>query len=180
MELVNTITAFLAKLFQWWFTVMPWEQAIRVRRGNKSKLLGAGIYLKIPFVDTVYIQTTRMRMVDMPIQTVATKDGTTLTIKAVIGYSIKDVQLLYNTLYHPEMTLNSMSMGFIGEYVRDNNMADITPTLIEQFVNGKIVASDYGLNNLTIRITTFAGVRTYRLISDHSGLYEGLNMEPKK
>ncbi len=180
MELLNSITVFLTKLFQWWFTVMPWEQAILIRRGKVSKLKSAGIYLKIPFIDAVYIQTTRMRMVDMPIQTVATKDGITLTIKAVIGYSIKDVQLLYNTLYHPEMTLNSMSMGFIGEYVRDNNMVDISPKQIEQFVNGKIVASDYGLANLTIRITTFAGVRTFRLIQDHSGLYEGLNMEPKK
>lgn len=102
MEILNIIASFSNKLFQWWFTVMPWEQAIRIRRGKTVRLLGAGLYLKIPFIDAVYIQTTRMRMVDMPIQTVSTQDGTTLTIKAVIGYSIKDVQLLYNTLYHPD------------------------------------------------------------------------------
>jgi hypothetical protein len=180
MEILNTIAAFLNKLFQWWFTVMPWEQAIRIRRGRTTRLLGAGLYLKVPFIDAVYIQTTRMRMVDMPIQTVSTQDGTTLTIKAVIGYSIKDVQLLYNTLYHPEMTLNSMAMGHIGEYVRGNSIANISPLKIEEFVNSKIIASDYGLDKMTIRITTFAGVKTFRLIQDHSGMYEGLNMEPKK
>lgn len=180
MELVNTITAFLVKIFQWWFTVMPWEQAILIRNGNKSRLLGAGIYLKIPFIDAVYIQTTRMRMIDTPMQTMSTKNGDTVTIKSAIGYTINDIQILYNTLYHPEMTLNSMAMGFIGEFVRNNVIGEIYPAVIEEFVNSKISASDYGLKDLKVRVTTFAVVKTFRLIQDNSGLYEGLNMEPKK
>lgn len=180
MELVNTITAFLAKLFQWWFTVMPWEQALRIRKGKNVKLLGAGLYLKIPFVDSVYIQTTRMRMIDTPMQTVSTKDGNAVTLKSAIGYTIDNIQVLYNKLYHPEMTLSSMSMGFVGEFVRENLISEITPLNIEKFVNSKITASDYGLKNLTVRITTFAIVKTYRIIQDNSGLYESLSMEPKK
>jgi regulator of protease activity HflC (stomatin/prohibitin superfamily) len=180
MELFNTITAFLAKLFQWWFTVMPWEQAILVRRGRAVRLLNAGLYLKIPFLDMVYIQTTRMRMVDTPMQTMSTKDGSTVTIKSAIGYTIDNIQVLYNTLYHPEMTLNSMAMGSIGEFVRSNDLADMSPSTIEAFVNGNIIASKYGLRDFSIRITTFAAVKTFRLIQDGSGLYENLNMEPKK
>lgn len=180
MELVNTITGFLVKIFQWWFTVMPWEQALLIRKGNDVRLLGAGIYLKIPFIDAAYVQTTRMRMIDTPMQTMSTKDGNTITIKSAIGYTIKDIQVLYNTLFHPEMTLNSMAMGYVGEFVRDNLINDISPSSIELFVSGKIKAEDYGLKDLSIRITTFAVVKTFRIIQDHSGLYEGLNMEPKK
>lgn len=180
MELVNTITAFLAKLFQWWFTVMPWEQAILVRKGNIVKLLNAGLYLKIPFIDMVYLQTTRMRMIDTPMQTISTKDGSSVTIKSTIGYSINDVMKLYNTLYHPEMTLTSLAMGFIGEYVRANSISDITPSQIEEFVNSKITAEAYGLKDLQVKILTFAIVKTYRLIQDQSGLYDGLNMAPQK
>lgn len=180
MGLINTITEFLVKIFQWWFTVMPWEQAILVRKGKNTKLLGAGLYLKIPFIDSVYIQTTRMRLVDTPMQTMSTKDGNTVTIKSVVGYIIEDIQMLYNTLYHPEMTLSSMVMGYVGEYVRDHLILEILPKEIEQFVNSKITASDYGLRELNIRITTFAVVKTFRIMQDHSGLYEGLNMDPKK
>lgn len=180
MELFNTITAFLAKLFQWWFTVMPWEQALLIRRGKLVKLLGAGLYLKIPFIDTVYLQTTRMRMVDTPMQTISTKDGSTITIKLAIGYTIDNIQILYNKLYHPEMTINSMAMGFVGEFVRDNELSAITPAKIEQFVNQSIASDSFGLKNLNIKITTFATVKTFRLIQDASGLYEGLNMEAKK
>lgn len=75
MEVINSIAAFISKLFQWWFTVMPWEQALRIRKGSKVTLLGAGLYFKIPFIDAVYVQTTRMRMIDTPMQTMSTKDG---------------------------------------------------------------------------------------------------------
>lgn len=180
MGVLNSITEFLQKLFQWWFTVMPWEQALLIRKGKNVRLLGAGLYLKVPFIDSVYIQTTRMRMVDTPMQTVSTRDGNTVTIKAVIGYTIADIQVLYNKLYHPEMTLNSMSMGFIGEFVRSSLTSEITPTNIEAHVNANIKASDYGLKDLVVKITTFAVVKTFRLIQDGSYLGEGLNMDPKK
>lgn len=180
MEFLNTITAFLTKLLQWWFTVMPWEQAILIRKGKLSKLLDKGLYLKIPFIDTVFIQTIRMRMIDAPVQTVSSKDGHTITIKCTIGYKIHDILKLYETLYHPEMTLTGMTMGFIGEYVRDNNIIDITPKQIQEFIAGKINAVEYGLKDLEIKITTFANVKTFRIINDNSWLAENLKMDPIK
>ena len=131
MNLLNSIADFLSKLLNWWFTVMPWEQAIHVRRGKHAKVKGPGFYWKIPFVDQIFLQTTRMRMVDVPMQTMSTKDGSTVTVKSVMGYAISDINLLYQTLYHPEMTLNSMIMGRIGEYIRENEGKDITPSKME-------------------------------------------------
>lgn len=180
MGLINGIVEFIKKLFEWWFLVMPWEQAIFIKRGNKSKLLGAGLYFKIPFIDMVYVQTTRMRMVDSPMQTISTQDGTSVTLKSAIGYTISDVQLLYNTLYHPEMTLINMSMGHIADFVRGGDISKITPAEIQAYAMSKIKADSYGLTGLNIKITTFAIVKTYRLIQDGSYLGEGLNMDPKK
>ena len=179
MELINTIAQFINKLFQWWFLVMPWEQAIFIRAGKRVRLVGAGIYFRIPFIDAVYVQTTRMRMMESAMQTISTKDGSSITIKSAIGYTIKDVMLVYNTLYHPEMTISSMVMGEIGEYLRINNIEDITPIKIEEFVNKKINGSQYGLSDLNVKITTFAIVKTFRLIQDGSYMNEGLNMNPK-
>ncbi len=180
LEILNTIAAFLNKLFQWWFTVMPWEQAIHIRRGKVIKLKGKGLYLRIPFIDSVFIQTIRMRMVDAPVQTVSTKDGHTITIKSAIGYAIGDIQKLYNTLYHPDMTLTSMVMGYIGEYVRDNEITAITPKKIQEVISGKISAEQYGLKDLDVKITTFANVKTFRIINDNSWLNEGLKMDALK
>jgi regulator of protease activity HflC (stomatin/prohibitin superfamily) len=180
MEVINSIAAFISKLFQWWFTIMPWEQAIHIRKGDIVKLRGAGLYFKIPFIDSVYIQTTRMRMVDTPMQTMSTKEGLTVTIKSVLGYTIADIRVLYDSLYHPEMTLNSMVMSYISEYVRANNVSDISPFSIEEALSGKIDGLKDGLKDVTVKITTFAVVKTYRLIQDGCSLYENSNMQPTK
>ena len=74
MEIVNQIFVFIGKLFEWWFTVMPWEQAIFIRAGKGERVLGKGLYFKIPFIDRVYIQQTRLRIIDLPVQTVSTLD----------------------------------------------------------------------------------------------------------
>jgi len=180
MELINTIAGFITKILQWWFLVMPWEQAIHVRKGNIVKLRGEGIYLRIPFIDSVYIQTTRMRMMDTPMQTLSAKDGNTITVKSAIGYSICDILKLYNTLFHPEMTLNSMTMGHIADFVKNHNIEEISPFSIEHFVKDKIPVTEYGLKDLSIKVTTFAIVKTFRLIQDGSYLSEGLIMNPLK
>lgn len=180
MEILNSIAAFIQKLFQWWFLVMPWEQAIQVRRGNIVKLREAGIYFRIPFIDNIYVQTTRMRMIDTPMQTVSTLDGHTLTIKATIGYTICDIEKLYNSLYHPEMTLCSMAMGCVGEYIRDKKVEEVSPALIERHTNDTLTQTKFGLRDVQLKITTFAVVKTFRLIQDGSGLYEQLSMVPVK
>lgn len=117
MELVNQVFAFIAKFFEWYFVVMPWEQAVFIRSGNKVRVLDKGLYFKIPFVDRIYIQQTRLRNIDSPMQTVSTLDGKTLTIKSLIGYSIKDVYKMLNNLSHPDTTLSGMVMSRIAEYV---------------------------------------------------------------
>lgn len=180
MEFLSYIAKFFQQLFEWWFTVMPWEQAILVRRGKHVKNLGAGFYFKIPFLDTVYMQTVRTRMVDIPMQTMSTKDGQTITIKSFMSYAIEDINKLYQTLYHPEMTLASLAMGKIGEVIRDNDVKEITPGKIEEAVNGQIKSEDYGLKDVIVKITTFAIVRSYRIMQEGSYLQEGLNMSPKK
>lgn len=180
MELLNNISQILTTLFCWWFTVTPYEQAIHIRRGKLKAIRTSGLYFKIPFIDTIYIQTTRLRMIDGSMQTLTSKDGVTITIRCNFGYSIKDINKLYQTLYHPDMTLGSLIQGKIGEIVRNNESKNITPSLIESSVLESIHTEDYGLANTIIRIGTFAIVKTFRLIQDGSYIYENTKMEAIK
>lgn len=180
MELVNQLIGFIKNLFDWWFVVMPWEQAIFVKRGKSSELLTAGLYFKIPFVDFVFIQTCRMRMIDCAVQTVSTKDSKTITIKSCIGYSIGDMKVLYNKMAHPEITLSSMSMSYVAEYIRNATIEEATPEKVEKFVNEKLNAESFGLKDVMVKITSWADVKTFRLIQDNSWVAETLNMEAKK
>lgn len=180
MTAINDILSFLNTIFQWWCIVLPWEQAVFVRKGKKSKLLGPGIYFKIPFIDIVFVQTTRMRMVEVPIQALSTKCGKTITIRSAISYSISDIEKLYNTIYHPEMTITTMVMSLISDFINSRDISDVTTASIEEEVSIRMNQTNYGLKEISVSITNFAVVRTYRLIQDSSFNYEGLDLDKKK
>lgn len=176
MEVVNQIFGFIGKLFEWWFTVMPWEQAVFIRKGKKVKVLEKGLYFKVPFIDRVYIQQTRIRMVDLPVQTISTADGKTVTIKSVLGYSIKDIEKMFNTIAHPEMTLCGIVMGGMAEYINKTNSKEASPKALEEFLLKQVGQTDYGLGDLSVKITSWADVKTFRLIQDASWMNENLKM----
>jgi regulator of protease activity HflC (stomatin/prohibitin superfamily) len=180
MEIVNQIIQFLSKIFNWWVIIMPWEQAVFVRAGKNSKKITKGMYLKVPFLDSVYIQTVRKRMIDMPVQTMSTKDGQAITIRSVVGYSIKDIEKLYNTISHPEMTIQGLVMSKIGEYINARTSKDINIKELEGIISNEVSKEDYGLSDINVNITNFAIVKTFRLIQDQSWVSEGLEMKNGK
>lgn len=171
MDIFNSILKWLSQLLTWWVIIMPWEQGIRVRKGSNVTLLTKGIYLKLPIIDSIYVQTTRIRVISLPVQTLTTKDGKTVSIIASSGYSIKDIKKLYYELFHPEMTIRNIVMGSIAEYISTNNYEDCVPSKVEESVNSLLNGDDYGLDNMSIKVIGYALVKTYRLIQD--GHYHG-------
>ena len=180
---MNQVQQFLEYLFQSlkiWVIVQPWEAGIRVRNGKKIKRLEKGIYFKIPYFDSVYVQEIRLRVRELPMQTLTSKDLKTITLNSSIGYSIRDIEKLYTTLYRPEMTLQNIAMSAIAEVIHNTRAAEVSPELLEKGVIKKLSAEDYGLEYEYFKVTNFAIVRTYRLIEDQSWLDSGFSMNEKK
>lgn len=175
------------EFFQWlldsvkiWVIVQPWEAGIRTRAGKRTKYLEAGCHFKIPYFDNVYVQEKRMRVADVPMQTCTTKDLQTITIKSALGYSIRDIKQLYDTLYHPETSLINIATGEIAELIFRSDCKEIHPGDIEEAVLNKLREFDYGIEFNNFKITNFAVVKTFRLLQENSYSYEGLNMDKKK
>lgn len=180
MEILNNLFNYIIKLFDLWFIVNPWEQAIRVRFGKKVKLLNAGIYFKIPYLDKIYINTVRKRMFDLSIQTITTKDEKTITLKCCAGYKIVDMYILYNSLFHPEITIGSMIMSKISEHIRTQDYKDINIDNLEEEIRKSLDFEKYGLGEISFNILSWSNVKTFRLIQDGSNMYEGLYMDELK
>jgi len=167
MGQIKDLLEYIFNFVKIWIIVQPWEQGIRVRKGKKIKKLSAGMYFRIPYLDSVYIQETRMRMVQMTMQTLTSKDGVAITINSALGYTIENIETLYNTLYHPEGTIVSLALSGVADYVYRTDSKSITPADIEREVIQALKAEDYGLKFKHFKITNFAAVRTYRLIQDN-------------
>ncbi len=168
MNWITDLFNHVSKIFQWWIIVLPWEQGIRVRLGKHKTLLHKGIYLKLPVIDQVFIQTTRIRFISLPIQTLTTLDGETVTINGSVGYCITNIEKLYETIYNPESTISAISGRAIAEYVASHNIKDCLPEHIKSQGINILKESDYGLGDLQFAITGYAKVKTFRLIQDAS------------
>ncbi len=180
---MNQIKEFFQYIFdaiKIWIIVQPWQQGLRVRNGKHIKVLKGGIYFRIPYLDSIYIQETRLRVCSLPIQTLTSKDLKTITLSSSIGYSITSLEQLYKSLHHPETTLSNMAMSEISDFVFKNDLLDIDPDKIQIAVLDKLNAGNYGLKFEYFRITSFAVVKTFRLIQDQSWISEGLSMDDKK
>lgn len=180
---MNQIKDFFEYIFnaiKIWVIVQPWQSGIRVRNGKHIKKLENGIYFKIPYFDSVYVQETRLRVVQFPVMTVTSADLKTITLNLSIGYSIEDIEKLYATLYHPELTIQNIGMAETSDFVYRNNVPDLTPEKVSQAVAKKLQEGDYGLNIEYAQVTNFAVVRTYRLIQDQTWFNEGIKLDVKK
>lgn len=131
---------------------------------------------KIPLVDRVYLQSIRRRLVTMPIQTLTTTDGVTVTVGAGFGYRITDLLQLYRTLHHAEGTLQNMAMGAIATYVHDHARSEVTPEHVMQAASAALDLKQYGLSDPEVVLTTFAAITAYRLVMDSSWSAPGDNL----
>lgn len=179
--LLDFIQRFL-DIFIWWTIIQPWEQGIRVRLGRTRKRLAPGIHWKIPYADLVYRQTTRRRYSQFGPQTVTTRDGHTLTLAGAVGYSIRDLDKLYDGLQHPEDSLHALVSGKVAAHIATHDLADCTPEAIVTNVRPKLGLAKFGLRNEHFVLSTYARVKTYRLIMDqHPGTWgDALETEKTK
>jgi hypothetical protein len=166
---------YLAKFFTWWISIQPWEQGLRVRAGKYERLLYPGIHFKIPILDLVYVQTDRPRVVNIPIQTLTTKDGKTITVSTAFGYSISSILKLYHSLYQPELTISNMVMSSVAEYVATHPIDECTPSKIESNSIPDLVGK--GIKDVKVTIVGYAIVKTYRIISEGSYMDPGFRLD---
>lgn len=155
----------LSRLFTWIIIVAPWEQALRVRLGKRVRKLGPGWYWCIPFMDRVYRQSIRRRLSLIAPQTLTTKDRVAITVSGSIGYSIKDLERLYNTLHDAAETIETEAAAIVAGFIATHTMEECSPPLIEEHVRGKLKLQNYGLSTGEFWITSFASVKTYRFIT---------------
>ena len=164
MGIFREILHAIIKAFTWLVTVTPWEQAVRVRLGKHTKILFAGIHLKIPYIDRIYRQSIRRRLSLMGTMTLTTKDKQAVTLNGAVGYEIIDILLLYQTLHSPEDTISIEVAGLVSNFIVSRDLADCLPHHIQTYVDTHMDLTRYGLGKQQFVLTGFAVVKTYRLL----------------
>ncbi|MUN29442.1 slipin family protein [Sulfuracidifex metallicus] len=95
--LLVVILVFVALSFR---IVKEWEKAVVLRLGRLLGLKGPGIIFLIPFVDRPIIVDLRINSVDVPSQSIITKDNVSVAIDAVVYYKVVDAQKAITTVFN--------------------------------------------------------------------------------
>lgn len=180
MNWIKDTIEYVTNLVKIWIIIQPWEAGIRVRLGKTIKLLTKGIYFRIPYIDSVYVQPIRLRVIQNPLQTLTTKDGQAVSIQLVVGYSICDILKLYKTLHQPDSTLSNMTLGGVSDYICTRALSEIAPSNLERDLMQEFTKIDYGVRFEYVKITGFVAVKTIRLIQDQSWMPQSISLEDKK
>ena len=175
MMWVTNLLRSLSKPFQWWVVVAPWEQGLRVRLGKRTALLLPGIHWRIPYLDRVYRLCTRKRIVSETGQTITTADGKVVTIGVAIQYAVVDARLLFETVARPESTLLALAQAIVADYVCREKSEMLTSATVQEHVTEHLDVNAWGLGNVEAYVTTFAFVRTYRLLQHTDQSVTGLD-----
>ncbi len=80
--------------------VKEWEKAVVLRLGRLLGLKGPGIIFLIPFVDKPIIVDLRINSVDVPSQSIITRDNVSVAIDAVVYYKVVDAQKAVTTVFN--------------------------------------------------------------------------------
>lgn len=180
MNQVKDFFEYILNAVKFWVIVQPWESGLMVRNGKRIRKLTNGIYFRLPYFDSVYLQETRLRVIQFPVQTITSQDLKTVTLNATIAYSIDDIEKLYQTLYHPELTIQNIAMAEIASFAFRTELSELTPEKISTQVIAQLKGETYGLKISSCQISNFAVVRTYRLIQDQNWYNEGFKLDEKK
>lgn len=173
MNLVQQMQALLKSIFQWWATISPWEQGVRVRAGKRVSLLGPGIHLRIPLLDVFYIQPIRVRAQFIQSQTLTTIDGKAISLASALQFEIKDLLVLYRTVHNAHDAVEQKVQGAIAKYISRIKLTDIDVKSLESFVEESLRLDDFGLKVNSFSITNFIVVKPYRFVSGEMGGYTG-------
>lgn len=177
---IKEFVEYIINMVKIWVIVQPFEKGLRIRAGKRIKKLEGGVHFKLPYFDSVYVQESRLRIADMPMQTTTTRDLKTVTLSGAIGYSISDIEKLYNTITHPETSIRNMAMSEIAAFLFTVDAKDIDTSKMETIVLRKLQSQDYGIKFEYFKVTNFAVIRAYRLIQDQNWGGEALRMNDKK
>lgn len=163
--MISEIIKTIAQLFTWFVVIAPWEQAIRVRMGKKTTLLSGGWCLTIPFVDRIYKQSVRRRLRQLRPQTLTTLDRHVVSCTGAIGFYVKDLNKMYDTLESPNDTIESEVCALVAEFIGSKTLKECIALELEAFVRKGMDLSKYGLSGDEFYLTSFATCKTYRFIT---------------
>lgn len=157
----------LLKQFRIFVIVLPWESVIRCRLGSRVRVWDSGWHFRIPFVDSLSVVNTRLRICNAPMQTLTTADGQSLSVSFSFGFRITDPHAALMRFTEPETSLAGVAQSLVAQFIQDRPLSEIKPLELSAAMRAVVVGEcgdcieiDYA------RVVDFVAAPTMRLLQE--------------
>ncbi|TRM76065.1 slipin family protein [Sulfolobus sp. B1] len=155
------IIIFVAMSFR---VVREWERAVVLRLGRFLRIKGPGIIFLIPFVDRPLVVDLRVNTVEVPPQTILTKDNVTVSVDAVVYYKVIDPQKAVISVYNYNVAVLNLAQTSLRDIVGQMELDELLSKREE--INRKLQEIlDISTEGWGIKVTAVT-IRDIRLSQD--------------
>lgn len=151
------------------YVIMSYQNGVRWTFGRKPKALGPGVHLKLWPVHEIELVSMVDDYMELPLQSVTTKDKKPITFSVGIGYRIVDAVKHYCEVTEFKEATAGIAMMHLAERVREQTEEELTADLksLERSLSGTLTTrlKDWGTVVFRVGFVDYCiGIRTYRLL----------------
>ena len=145
------------------------ERGVRQFCGKNPHELTPGFYWLCPFLSSVQKIGVKTQVIDIPDQSLTTKDGVVVLISCTIEYCIDDCAKACLNIMDYDEAIQTYATATINDHVskRDYNEVHLWHGLAEDILDElQGIGEQWGLDIMSIGRNQFAKHRVYRIINE--------------
>lgn len=148
--------------------VSQWSEGIFLRLGKFHRIVKPGFRLKIPFVDEFHEAVVITRTVNVPTQSLTTKDKRQIVTKAVVKYHIIDVKAFILEIYDAKDAILDTAQAIIKEQISERNWEECTDKEMDKRIASKLrtEVKKWGIEIEKVTLTDIGLISSIRLFND--------------
>jgi regulator of protease activity HflC (stomatin/prohibitin superfamily) len=169
---MNFIESILSRLEQLWpfVRVKTYQRGVRFRGGKAPVELQPGVHFAIWWFDEVLIVDVTSQPINLPTQSITTKDGVPVSFSANVIYRVTDPVTMLTAVSDFDDSVTAIAMNHLAKRVREQSMDELRTgqDALEKSLEGTLHTrvKKWGVEIEAVGLTDLVQARAYRLLGD--------------
>jgi regulator of protease activity HflC (stomatin/prohibitin superfamily) len=170
-RLISLITDLWEQIVPW-YIINEYDGGVRLRFGKFHKVLQPGLTYKIPFIDSILSHHVVWTTMNLPPQSLTTKDEKNIVVTAVVKYRIVDIKVFLLEVYDTIDAISDMSQAAVKRAIMAKTWDECKSEELDSELTKKAraEAKKWGIEIVTITLANLACIRSIRLFNDSTNV----------
>jgi regulator of protease activity HflC (stomatin/prohibitin superfamily) len=145
-----------------------YERGVRLRFGKFKSVQEPGLGWKIPFVDKVLTNHVAWTTLNLPPQSLVTKDEKNIVVSAVVKYRVVDIETFLMDVYDATDALSDMTQAVVKKGIMSKTWEECKAEELdgELTKRARAEARKWGIEVSALTLANLATIRSIRLFND--------------